>query len=111
VGGGVAPPGLLRSLPLPREGAQGLRVLRDCLLMTSGASVGVLALPGGGLGADAWPAVSSPGAAGGGGGIAWARLRNARGGRESAAVTGLAALPCCRLLLVSGEDGVVRVCK
>ncbi|PNH04938.1 hypothetical protein TSOC_008856, partial [Tetrabaena socialis] len=83
----------------PREGVAGLRVLRDCVLMTSGNSVGVLPLAGGG------------GGGGGGGGPVFARLRNGRGGRESAAITGLAVLPCCRLLVVAGDDGAVRICR
>ncbi|GIL93182.1 hypothetical protein Vretifemale_20577, partial [Volvox reticuliferus] len=45
VGVGVAAPALLRSCLVPREGVQGLRVLRDCVLMTSGSSIGVMALP------------------------------------------------------------------
>ncbi|EFJ45702.1 hypothetical protein VOLCADRAFT_93838, partial [Volvox carteri f. nagariensis] len=93
---GVAAPALLRSYPLPRECVQGLRVLRDCVLMTSGSSIGVMALPG-----------EAAAAGGGGGGPSFVRLRNGRGGRESAAVTGLAVLPCSRLLVVAGDDGAL----
>ncbi|KAG2487022.1 hypothetical protein HYH03_014392 [Edaphochlamys debaryana] len=96
---GVAAPALLRGFALPKEGAQGLRVLRDCVLMTSGSSVGVLSLSDAG------------GSGSGGGGPSFARLRNGKGGREGAAITGLAVLPCCRLLVTAGEDGVVRICK
>lgn len=105
-GGGAGPgitpappqPALLRGFSLPREGVMGLTVLRDCVLMTSGSSVGVLplSLPAGG----GWE----------GGGPSFARLRNGRGGREVAAITSLAVLPCCRLLVVAGDDGAVRIC-
>ncbi|GIM16813.1 hypothetical protein Vretimale_19403, partial [Volvox reticuliferus] len=109
VGVGVAAPALLRSCLVPREGVQGLRVLRDCVLMTSGSSIGVMALPREGV---APPAASgSSGAASGASGPSFERLRNGRGGRESAAVTGLAVLPCCRLLVVAGDDGAVRICR
>ena len=116
-GGGVAAPALLRSFPLPREGASGLRVLRDCLLMTSGASVGVMSLAaavGAEAGGAAGSVVAGAGAGAGtgaGAGPGFARLRNGRGGRESAGITGLGVLPCCRLLVVAGDDGAVRICR
>ncbi len=101
-GPGITPappqPALLRGFSLPREGVMGLTVLRDCVLMTSGSSVGVL------------PLSLSAGGGWEGSGPSFARLRNGRGGREVAAITSLAVLPCCRLLVVAGDDGAVRIC-
>jgi hypothetical protein len=96
----------LSPCPLPWSVAQGLRVLRDCVLMTSSSSIGVMPLPG-----EAADRASGSQAGGGGGGPSFVRLRNGRGGRESAVVTGLAVLPCCRLLVVAGDDGALRICR
>lgn len=81
--------------------------------MTSGSSIGVLALRAEAASAVAASATTLPCSIGSGasGGPSFTRLRNGRGGRESALITGLAALPCCRMLLAAGDDGAVRICR
>ena len=38
------------------------------------------------------------------------RLSNVRGGRDSAALVGMAVLPHSRLLIAGTEDGVIKIC-
>ena len=38
------------------------------------------------------------------------RLQGARGIGATAAIAGLAVLPCSRIIVVGGEDGIVKIC-
>eukprot|EP00798_Chlamydomonas_sp_ICE-L_P029717 gene29717-5152_t len=88
----------------PREGLYGLTVHNGSVLLYSGPNLGVVSLTGSG---QSMPDGNSSATSA----CAFTRVRNARGGRDSAVITSIGLLPCCKLLVLGNEDGLVKICK
>lgn len=70
---------------------------------------------GSGLGSGGVPSGAVGSAAVGSAGaqtqMLFTRVRNVKGGRDGAGITGLCVLPCSKLLVLSCDDGTVKLCK